>query len=72
MPLKECQRSLVDSEGDGPIMARRTISDKKVLVIVASNCAKYIVYFEVLQDGGSINAERHLEFLINMVATFVA
>ena len=70
VPPKECQRAWVDSAGDRPIMPRRTISDKKVLVIVASNYANSLVYFEVLQKGDSINAERYLEFLINMVAKF--
>ena len=40
MPTKECQRSWVDSAGDRPILTRRIISDKKVLVIVATNYAK--------------------------------
>ena len=37
VPPKECNRSWVDNAGDRPAVARRTISDRKFLVIVASN-----------------------------------
>jgi len=63
---KECQRAWVDGAGDRPQQARRTIIDRKVMVIVASNYSKSFSYIEVLHDGGSINADRYLVFLQNM------
>jgi hypothetical protein len=71
VPPKECKRAWVDGAGDRPVMARRTISDKKFMIIVAMNYAKSLVYFEVLEDGGSINAERYLVFLQRMRAEFM-
>lgn len=70
VPPKECNRVWVDGTGDRSTIARRTISDRKVLIIVASNYAKSLTYFEILHDGGSINAERYLQFLQNMIANF--
>ena len=66
----ECQRAWVDSAGDHPTVPRRTISDRKVLAIVASNYTKSLVYVEILHDGGSINADWYLKFLQNMLAEF--
>ena len=70
VPPKECNRAWVDSAGDRPTVARRTISDRKNLIIVASNFAKSLTYFELLQDGGSVNADRYQQFLQNMIARF--
>lgn len=70
VPPPQCNRAWVDEAGDRPHMARRTISDKKVLIILASNFSKSLVYKEVLHDGGSINAERYLQFLENMTNEF--
>ena len=63
---KECHRAWVDGAGDRPQEARRTISDKKVMLILASNFSKSFTYKEILHDGGSINADRYLIFLQNM------
>lgn len=70
VPPKECNRIWVNGPGDRPTIARRTISDRKVLIIVASNYTKSLSYFELLHDGGSINAERYLRFLQNMITNF--
>ena len=70
VPPKECNRVWVDGAGDRPAVARRTISDRKILIIVASNYTKSLTYFELLQDGGSVNADRYLQFLKNMIAQF--
>ena len=70
VPPEECNRVLVDGTDDRPTIARRTISDRKVLIIVASNYAKSLTNFELLHDGGSINAERYLQFLQNMISKF--
>ena len=43
---------------------------RKVMIIVASNYAMSLRYFELLHDGGSINAERYLQFLKNMISNF--
>lgn len=72
VPPKEFNRAWVDGAGDRPTIARRTISDRKVLIIVASNFSKSLTYFEILHDGGSINAVRYLEFLQNMILKFQA
>lgn len=68
---KECNRAWVNAAGDAPpVQARRTISDRKVLVIVACNFSKTFSYFESLDDGGSVNSERYVVFLQNMVQLY--
>lgn len=53
-------------DSDRPTIARRTQSDRKVQVIVASNFTNQH-YFEILEDGGSINSERYIQFLENAI-----
>ena len=67
---KENMRAWVDSAGDRPRIARRTISDRKVLVIVACNYSKSLFYHEVMHDGGTVNSTRYLEFLERMCTKF--
>ena len=70
IPAKENNRAWVDGAGDRPAIARRTISDRKVLIILASNYSKSMHYLEVLHDGTSINSQRYLDFLENMATEF--
>ena len=70
VPARENMRAWVDSTGDRPTYAKRTISDQKVLIILSSNYSKSMWYLEVLHDGGSIDAARYLQFLKNMVVAF--
>ena len=70
IPAKENNRAWVDSAGDRPAVARRTISDRKVLIILASNYSKSMHYLEVLHDGASINSQRYIDFLENMASEF--
>ena len=67
---KENMRAWVDSAGDRPGIARRTISDRKMLIILACNYSKSLFYHEVMHDGGTINAARYLEFLERMCSKF--
>ena len=60
----------MDSAGDKPKVPKGTISSKKLLVIVASNFNKSIYYVEILHDGGTVNAERYLTLLQNMIEQF--
>ena len=62
--LKDClsnenARAWVDDAGDRLSVPRRTISDKKSHF-----------YYKILHDGGSVNAERYIEFLEHMVEHF--
>ena len=61
---KETLRAWVDSAGD------RTISSKMVLVIVESNFNKSLYCVEILHDSGTVNTERYLTFLQNMIEQF--
>lgn len=70
IPAKENIRAWVDGAGDRPAIARRTISDRKVMIILASNYSKSMHYLEVLHDGTSINSQRYLDFLENMATEF--
>ena len=47
---KETMRAWVDGAGERPIAARRTISHRKVLIILACNYSKSLFYHEVLYD----------------------
>lgn len=67
---KECNRAWVNEAGDRPQLPRQTISNKKVMLIVASNYSKSFSYHEILRDGGTINADRYLQFLHNMFEAF--
>ena len=69
-PPKENTRAWVTGAGDRPTLPRRTMSSRKILIMAATNFSKTLTYKEVLHDGGSINAERYLEFLCNMVNHF--
>ena len=40
------------------------------MIILASNFSKTLQHKEILHDGGSINAERYLLFLENMLTEF--
>ena len=59
---KENALAQVDSAGDRLPVPRTVISDKKFLCIVASNYSMSHFYYEILYDGGSVNAERYIEF----------
>ena len=67
---KENIRIWVNSASDRSMVPKRTISSKNVLVIVASNFNKSLYYTEILHDGGTVNAERYLTFLQNMIEHF--
>jgi len=69
-PAKENNRAWVDGAGDRPAIARRTISNRKVMIILASNYSKSFYYLEVLHHGTSINSQRYIDFLENMVNEF--
>ncbi len=71
VPPKEISRAWVESAQHRPRRARRTISAKKVMIIVGLNYSKSIVYVEVLHDGSSINAERYIQYLDNLTNAFV-
>ena len=55
---KESDRAWISSAGDTPfpIQARRTISDKKVLIILACNYSKSFAYYELLDDGHAVDS----------------
>jgi transposase len=57
----------VGPEGDKPITARKTISAKKYMILVAANFSG-MHYFEIMEDGGTINADRYILFLTNLIA----
>lgn len=60
-----------DGSGDErrPEIARRTQSDKKLHLIFALNFSGQC-YFELLEDGGSINSERYIQFIENAIDSF--
>ena len=61
---KEDTRTWIDAGGDRHMVARRTISDRKFMWLMASNYEGQF-YYEVLSEGCSINADRYLLFLQN-------
>lgn len=65
MPPKENVRAWVDPGGDRPRQARRIISDKKFHIIVGMNY-RGEHYFEVLEQGRTIDAQRYVQFLDNL------
>jgi len=60
-----------DGSGDQnrPQVARRSQSDRKVQMIFATNFNANC-YYEFLEDGGTINSIRYIEFVQNAVASF--
>lgn len=69
IPSSANQHYWVDSAGDRPPLAKRTISDPKILVIMATNFHGD-AYFELLAEGATVNAIRYIQFLQNMVRHF--
>lgn len=53
-----------DGAGDKAQLVRKSLCMKKRMIIVACNFLGDS-YFEILEDGGSINADRYIEFLRN-------
>lgn len=62
-------RSWIDADGDRPQVARRTISDRKFMWLMAANFSGNF-YFEIMNDGGSVNAQRYLQFLHAALQSF--
>lgn len=62
VPPKENVRYWVDSAGDRPKIPKRTISDRKFMWIMAANFSGDF-FFEVLNDGGTVNGDRYVQFL---------
>jgi len=54
-------RSWIDANGDRPQVGRRTISDRKFMWLMAATFSGNF-YFEIMHDGGSVNALRYLQF----------
>ena len=50
-------------------VVRRCLGHQKRMIIVASNFSG-LNYFEILEDGGSINAERYIQFIGNSFVYF--
>ena len=67
---KENMRTWVDGAEDRPKIARRTISDRKVLIFFACSYSKSLFYYEVLHDGGIVDSTIYLEFLERMCTKF--
>lgn len=61
-PPQQNVRSWVDSPGDRPTIARRGMSAKKFHIIVGINF-RGDHYFQVLQPGETVNSERYIAFL---------
>ena len=59
----------IDSTGDRPKVPKRKIGDRKFMWIMAANFSGDF-YFEVLHDGGTVNADRYLEFLGAVIKFF--
>lgn len=66
---KENTRVWVDAGGDRPMVARRTISDRKFMWLMASNFEGKF-YYEIMEDGGSVNADRYKIFLENALSFY--
>ena len=64
-------RSWIDADGDRPQVVRRTISDRKFMWLMAANFSGNF-YFEIMGDGGSVNAQRYLQFLHAALQSFSA
>ena len=62
-------RSWIDAGGDRPQVGRRTISDRKFMWLMAANFSGNF-YFEIMHDGGSVNAQRYLQFLQSALRSF--
>ena len=62
---KENNRAWVEPGGDRPRQVRRLIADKKFLIIVAMSF-RCDSYFEVLDHGETVNAQRYIQFLDNL------
>jgi len=54
----------VGPAGDRPTICRKSMCHKKVMIIVALNFSGQ-TYFEILEDGGTINSGRYIDFLLN-------
>lgn len=57
-------RCWVGPEGDKAELVRKSMCVKKRMIMVAGNFSGQF-YFEVLEDGGSINAHRYIQFIAN-------
>lgn len=66
LPANNNIRSWVDAGGDRPTQPRRIISDQKYHILVAINF-RGEHYSEVLERGQSVNAERYIAFLQNII-----
>lgn len=54
----------IDGAGDKADLVRKSMCLKKRMILVAGNFSGDF-YFEILEDGGSINAVRYIEFIDN-------
>jgi len=62
VPPKETSRFWIDAGGDRPHIVRRSTGDKKYLLMMSATFDATF-YWEILEDGGSINAERYISFI---------
>lgn len=69
LPSLSSTRTWVDFGGDRPTVARRMMRDKKFLWLMAANFHGD-AYFEILNPGETVNAERYLEFLSRLFTHF--
>ena len=60
----------VGSDGDAPTIARRTISDKKHLLAFAVSLDGNNYFFQLLNQGESMDSERYVMFLTSMFQHF--
>lgn len=66
LPPRQQVRHWVDAQGDRPRLPRRSIADKKFHIIVAVSFRGDFT-FRVLERNQSINAERYVDFIRDMV-----
>ena len=69
LPPMQNNRSWVDGSGDREKVARRAISDRKTMVIWASNF-EGDMYVEVIDHGSSVNAVRYIAFWERLLQHF--
>ena len=58
-----CDHGLMQVHGDRPQVGRRTISDRNFTWLMMATNFSGDFYFEIMHDGGNVNAQRNLQFL---------
>ena len=69
VPNNTCVSAWLPNDGSGhvPTLARRSQSDRKILVIFLCNFTGN-AYYEFLEEGVSVNSDRYIQFLRNSIA----